>query len=163
MKTLTLRISETDHARLLTEATKERMPMANYLMRLFDKHMDAKAQHSPAPAAPKLNKRDQAFDDYRELMDNLPSAWTEPEYQRVRSTIENLRIQGGNIPNTEMPLPASLVAWKNAQQGAAGLENYAGMTHEQIAELLDEYELRGVAAPNALWIAYRASKPAVPE
>jgi hypothetical protein len=38
MKTLTLRISETDYQLLHAVATSERMSMAAYLLRLFDKH-----------------------------------------------------------------------------------------------------------------------------
>lgn len=38
MKTLTIRISETDYRLLHAVATSERMSMTAYLLRLFDKH-----------------------------------------------------------------------------------------------------------------------------
>jgi len=166
MKYVNLRLPDDEHARMVAAAEHEFVPVTALLRKLFAEYerqtLNTQAQRSQ-PAPTKINKRDQAFEEYHTLMADLPSSWTEPEYQRVRSTIESLRVQGGNIPHTDMPLPRSMVAWKNAQQGAAGFEQYEGMTHEQIVELLDAFEAKGLDAPNALWIAYRASKPAIPE
>ena len=163
MKTITLRLSDTDHQRLSEAASKQRMPMTSYLLRLFDIHMENVAASTAAHAAPKLNRRDQAFAEYRALMDNLPTTWSEGEYQRVWSAVESMRTAGGNASHTEMPMPRAMVNWKNASQGFGGIEQYEGMTHEQLVNMLADYDMKGEEPPNAFMVAYRASKPPVAE
>lgn len=62
MKTLTLRLSETDYVSLQAVAAAERLPMSTYLMRLFDKHAPRKAIAKTDPvslaASPKSKPRD---------------------------------------------------------------------------------------------------------
>lgn len=107
MKTLTLRLNDDDHARLQAAASKERMPMVNYLMRLFDKQEAAK----PVIPAQKIGNRDRAFLDYEEIMDNLPTNWTQELRDSTVASIKALRIRGGNLSNTEMPMPEAMNNW----------------------------------------------------
>ena len=58
MKTLTIRMSPEEHARLKASAARERMPMAAYLLRLWDADSEArgtlpKPLAKPAAAAPR--------------------------------------------------------------------------------------------------------------
>lgn len=51
MKTLTLRLSETDYSILREVSAAERMPMTQYLLRLFDKHGKPQASRKTAPVS----------------------------------------------------------------------------------------------------------------
>lgn len=164
LKNINLKVPEAEHARMTAVAESEFIPLTSLLRRLFAQYEQSKnGQNSPAANAPKKSKRDQAFEDYHTLMGNLPSVWNEAQYQRIRSTIESLRVAGGNVPHTEMPLPRAMVNWKNASQGYGGIELYDGMSHEQLASMLQEYDASGERPPELFMVAYNISKPAVPE
>lgn len=134
--------------------------MANYLLRLFDKHMAA--AKAPAKAPPKLSRREQAFADYRDLLDNLPEEWTDAGFDRTRAAINALRVAGGNISHIDMPLPPDMVDWKN-EQVMPGFSRYNGLTYIDFVRMLADFDARGETPPPAFMVAYRASKPAVPE
>lgn len=114
--------------------------MAALLMSLFDKHLAAqKAQHSSTPA-PRLNKRDQAFAEYNDLMANLPAQWTQELFDSTRKAINDLRTQGGNVSHTDMPLPASMVEWNNSQHTNMADTKYADWS---VSQLRDEVAATG--------------------
>jgi len=135
MKYVNLRLPDDEHARMMAAADREFIPLTALLRKLFAEHERSKAV-APSVAAPKINKRDQAVLDYHDLMDDLPTVWSDAEYRRVRSAIEGLRVAGGNIPHTEMPLPRAMVDWRNVMHGGGLDPKYAGWTADQLrAEL----------------------------
>lgn len=159
MKTLTLRVSNEDHAALSAAAAKERMHMASYLMRLFDNEQ----AHQPKPTAPKVGKREHALLEYELLMENLPDVWTQESFDRVRSTIHTLRQAGGNLSPADMPLPQSMVHWNNAALGFGGIEAYEGMSFEQLDVMVRDRYRQGVEPSDLLVTARNMARPPVPE
>lgn len=135
MKTLTLRLSDSDHAKLSSVATSERIPMANLLMRLFDQY--AKSLEPQQRVYTHINKRDKAMADYAELCAALPKTPTYQQATAARESIMALRVDGGNIPHTEMPLPQSVVDVINRTVDKAGVG--AALTHRE-PETMEDLE-----------------------
>jgi hypothetical protein len=132
LKNINLKVPEAEHARMTAVAESEFIPLTSLLRRLFAQYEQARTSQHPARAQPKLNKRDQAFEEYHTLMDSLPETWSESEYRRVRSTIEGLRVAGGNIAHIEMPMPRAMVDWKNSTASGGLDPKYAKWTLEQL-------------------------------
>ncbi|WP_396190053.1 hypothetical protein [Flavobacterium sp.] len=137
MKYVNLRLQDDEHARMVAMAESKFMPVTSMLRMLFADHeAKSRAQHSSAPA-PKMNKRDQAFAEYHNLMANLPAQWTKELFDSTRKAINELRTQGGNIHHTDMPLPESMVKWNNAQHPNAADPKYASWSIEQLKAEVD--------------------------
>lgn len=127
MKTLTLRLSDSDHAKLSSVATSERIPMANLLMRLFDQY--AKSLEPQQRVYTHVNKRDKALGDYEALINGLSPTLEYEQAISARETIMALRVDGGNIPHNEMPLPQSVVDAINKSVDKTGAG--ASLTHRE--------------------------------
>lgn len=109
MKTITLRLSDEDHARLVIASADERMSMAAYLLRLFDAHVG----YQRSVTKPKISAKEQAFLDYYKLIEALPprEQWTRKLFIDTTNVIRGLRYKGGNVSAAAMPYPQDMQEW----------------------------------------------------
>jgi hypothetical protein len=162
VKTLTLRISDAEHARLKARADLELLPVATLLRRLFQQYdQDA----APKASKPKLSKREQAFAEYHEYMETLPTdcrQWDQKLLDQCISQVHAWRVQGGNIPVDDMPVPEALKRWSEAQHGLLGIEEYDGMDEFDLEFLIAQYDEEGKRPPPLLMAAYGMRRAPVP-
>jgi hypothetical protein len=166
MKTVPVRMNDETHAYLHAAAARTHRSMASYLLQLLDDDKEARAASAalitPPPPKKQPNKREQALAEYAAIMDDLPAIWNQAEYDRVYNAILALRVAGGNISHTETPLPRSMVQWRNASLGYGGIEEYDGMSFEQLDDMVMQLEMAGRPIPKMLDLARRMAMPDVP-
>ncbi len=120
MKYVNLRLQDAEHARMVAAADAKFMPLTSMLRMVFAEYEAKQKAQQPSAPAQKIGKRDQAFLDYKEIMDNLPTNWTSELFDSTFTSIEALRIRGGNLSHTEMPMPRAMITWGNARYGFHG-------------------------------------------
>jgi hypothetical protein len=156
-KNINLKVPEAEHARMVALAEQEFMPLTSLLRRCFAEFERSKAPPPPAkPATPKLNKREQAFAKYVELLEDLPDEVPTEEAQRTLEYIKRLRAEGGNIHHEEMPIPQQVLHAVNmavmismgksreeAERSLAVQSRYESMT---LPELYEDQRIHGYNA-----------------
>ena len=135
MKNINLKVPEAEHARMVAVAAAEFIPLTSLLRRLFDQY--AKSKEPQPRVYTHVNKRDKALCDYAALINGLAQTLTYEQAVSTRETIVALRLDGGNIPHNEMPLPQSVVDAINKSVDKTGAG--AALTHRE-PETPDELE-----------------------
>ena len=107
MKNINLKVPEAEHARMVSVASAEFIPLTSLLRRLFDQY--SKSLEPQQRVYTHVNKRDKALGDYAALINGLSPTLEYEQAIFARETIMALRVDGGNIPHNEMPLPQSVV------------------------------------------------------
>lgn len=107
MKNINLKVPEAEHARMVAVASAEFIPLTSLLRRLFDQY--AKSLEPQQRVYTHINKRDKALGEYAALINRLAQTLTYEQAISARDAIMALRLDGGNIPHNEMPLPQSVV------------------------------------------------------
>jgi hypothetical protein len=113
MKTLTVRLTDDEHARLKADADRLRMAMAPYLLSLWDAGAHSPHTQPQQPAEPKLNKREQAFEKWNVLCTKSHRNMTEAEADAMIAEVRRLRVEGGFISHLDMPMPRDCTYSKN--------------------------------------------------
>lgn len=127
MKNINLKVPEAEHARMVAVAAAEFIPLTSLLRRLFDQY--AKSKEPQQRVYTHVNKRDKALGDYAALTNGLAQTLTYEQAVSAREAIVALRLDGGNIPHNEMPLPQSVVDAINKSVDKAGAG--AALTHRE--------------------------------
>lgn len=146
MKTLTIRLSESDYTRLNSAATADRTPMSTFLLRLFDRHMDAVAPKPATKPQHHKTKVDLAIEQYETLMQS--NDFTMANRHAVNAFLEErkrLVVMAGNNA-TQFPVPAEVkirILELNTQDleangGAAVNANTIAANRRQLAQLKGE-------------------------
>lgn len=135
MKNINLKVPDDEHARMVAVAAAEFIPLTSLLRRLFSQY--AKSLEPQQRVYTHINKRDKVMADYAELCAALPKTPTYQQATAARESIMALRVDGGNIPHTDMPLPQSVVDAINRTVDKAGVG--AALTHRE-PETMEDLE-----------------------